>query len=90
MEMSPLNGSKRSLISAHSVATAALWLAACTFGFSTPGQCAGGKQDLSGFEKVVAEASQPWTKWEGPTLLRLHPRTSSSRSLRAPERSLGA
>ena len=66
MEMSPLNGSKRHLISARPVATAALWLAACTFGSSTPGQSAGSSQDLSEFSKVVAEASQPWTKWEGP------------------------
>jgi ribose transport system substrate-binding protein len=62
----PLNGSKRSAISARSIAAAALWLAAWTFGSSTPGQSAESGQDLSSFDKVVVKASQPWTKWEGP------------------------
>lgn len=65
MEMLPRNTSKRRPITARSVATAALCFAACTVGASTFAQAAG--QDLSGFDKVVAEASQPWTKWEGPT-----------------------
>lgn len=66
MKKSPSNWWKRSAISARSVAAAALWLAAWTFGSSTPGQAAGSSQDLAEFDKAVAEASQPWTKWEGP------------------------
>ena len=66
MEMLSFNGSKPRRVSTRSVATAALWLAACNFTSSTPGQAAGSSQDLSSFDKVVAEASQPWTKWEGP------------------------
>jgi ribose transport system substrate-binding protein len=64
--MSPLNRSKRRLISGRSVAIAALWIAAYSFGSSTPGQSAGSNRDLAGFDKVVTEASQPWTKWDGP------------------------
>lgn len=74
MKISPLNGSKRSLISPRSIVTAALWLAACNFGSSTHGQAAGSSQDLSGFNKVVAQASQPWTKWEGPNSTPTPPR----------------
>ena len=64
--MSSLNGWKRGQISARSVATAALSLAAFTFGSSMAAYAGGGSPDLAGFDKVVAEASQPWTKWEGP------------------------
>ena len=64
--MSSFNGSKRRRISARSVAAAVLWLAAGAFGSSTPSQSASSAQDLAEFAKVVAEASQPWTKWDGP------------------------
>ena len=65
--MTSIEGSKRRLIPARSVALAAVCFSACALGFSTPGQSAGGDQDLTAFKKVVTEASQPWTKWEGPS-----------------------
>ena len=64
--MSSFNGSKRRRVSARSAGAAALWLAAGVFGSSTPSQSASSPQDLAEFAKVVAEASQPWTKWDGP------------------------
>ena len=64
--MSPFNGSRRGVISARALTVAALWLPAFAFGTSAPGYSAGSNQDLASFDKVVAQASQPWTKWEGP------------------------
>ena len=61
--MNAHNASKRAAIAACSVAVAALLLAASAV--STGVNAQSGK-DLSEFEKVVAEASQPWTRWEGP------------------------
>lgn len=63
--MIPLNESTRRPVAMRSVTTAALWLVAGAFASGTFIQSAVA-QDLSAFEKVVAEASQPWTKWEGP------------------------
>ena len=63
--MYPFDGLRRCPIPARLVAIAALWLAVS--GSCTPGQCAENGQDVASFAKVVAEASQPWTKWEGPS-----------------------
>jgi ABC-type sugar transport system substrate-binding protein len=59
--MFPINLSARRLRASRAVMAAALCGAALSFSSSAF------SQDLASFDKVVAEASQPWTKWEGPT-----------------------
>jgi ribose transport system substrate-binding protein len=52
--------------SARSFAIGSVLLSTSFFGATSVALSAGADQDLAAFKAVVTEASQPWTKWEGP------------------------